>query len=327
MKRIVMAAMVSSLVMAVGAGCLWAASPKSVNVREGGFGVTQFVECGFQGPAPTGPKRFRPLRGFIEDIECSPGGDWGAYLYMAVSGINQDFDPIGIVERVSLDGHSETFDRLGAPSAASHVAFAPLGWRDGDRLMVTFPGRGAVFGIVPIMGYLPDGTSDAYAYRLSYNLYDSAIDPTGAFGSDLFYQAEDAVSPTFDFIPAGIYRAGALPYGTYFTGPEFGEMRFGPGGAWGSNLYVAGIVIAPNGSSSVFPADFTEFDWAAGSGFDGDMFAHLNGADPGEIYRVKADGTATLFATNAPGSIAGCGGALWIANTGGCHVVERRGNH
>lgn len=41
---------------------------------------------------------------------------------------------------------------------------------------------------------------------------------------------------------------------------------------------------------------------------------------------VKPDGARTVFATEATGAIAGCGGALWLANQEGCFVVKRRGN-
>ncbi len=105
-------------------------------------------------------------------------------------------------------------------------------------------------------------------------------------------------------------------------------MRFGPGGAWGSDLYVAGMTVAPDGTVTPFPSavPFVGFDWAFGPGFDGDMFAIISGPAADSLYRIQPDGTTTLFASGEMDQVAGCGGALWVVNPDGCYEIVRTGN-
>lgn len=128
--------------------------------------------------------------------------------------------------------------------------------------------------------------------------------PNGPFG-EAVYSLSDPLSQAVQFAPS----LRAFP------------RRFGPGGPWGTDLYASpGWVLAADGTATPFPFQFEEFDWMSGPGWDGDMFARC-GADM--ICRVKADGTATVFATGVSGGVqlVSCGGFLWLLETGNCQRV------
>jgi len=305
-----------------------AAAPKAVvKVQESGFGVAQFDQCGYAVP-PTGQQSRRPPRATIFDIECSPGGAFGAYVYVAAGTINSDFDPVGFLERVTFTGSSSLFPggELGNYNP-TRLSFTPSGWRGGDLINVTLNAGGFCCGdgFVAQIDAADVGQA-SHGFRFG-TVGESAVDPSGGFGSDMFIQTADGYAgDATTFIPAGIYRVDSSGAESAFAPVRFGEMRFGRGGAWGTDLYVDGDIISPNGTSRPLGTVFGEFDWADGSGLNGDMFAHVAGQDPGTVFRITPGGTATVFATGAPGHIAGCNGSLWIANQSGCFVVTKKGH-
>lgn len=103
-------------------------------------------------------------------------------------------------------------------------------------------------------------------------------------------------------------------------------LKFGPGGAWGTSLYATqyfeasgtGLVkitsagaVTPLCMSMLTPEGF---DW----GFDGDLFA--TDASLGEVYRVKPNGTKTLFAT-----VGGAADVAYRAGEQALYVVSNQG--
>ncbi len=112
-------------------------------------------------------------------------------------------------------------------------------------------------------------------------------------------------------------------------------LRFGPGGAWGTGIYVTrysypdtvGIAkVSPTGVVTPLINDLLTpegFDW----GFNGDMFA--TDASFGQIYRVKSNGSRTVFAT-LPGAAdvayrAGEKALYVVSNQGGLYRITPRG--
>ncbi len=112
-------------------------------------------------------------------------------------------------------------------------------------------------------------------------------------------------------------------------------LRFGPGGVWGTGLYVtdysgllsAGLArVSASAVATRFVTGLTNpegFDW----GFDGDMFATDVGT--GEILRVKSNGATSLFATvSGAADVAYRPGenALYVvSNQGGLYRIRRAG--
>lgn len=303
-----------------------AASQSAPQILEPGFRITHFDQCGYQGNPHDGPPYTRRDRGNIYDIECSPGGDWGEYAYLAVNSVDQDFDPIGLIERVSYTGKSEvrfqTWKHLNIPE----ISFTPSAWQGGGVLLVTTNPVWGGGALSRLSGIDPFGPATQFAFRFDSYIWSSAVDPTGAFNSDLFFQAAGEAAPGIPPRPAGIYRIDATGVESLWSSLRYGPMRFGPGGAWGSDLFVDGVILAPAGTATPFPVHFTGFAWVDGPGFGGDMFARIEGDPTGSIWRVKPDGTSTGFAqsTDGFGPFVGCGGALWIANQDGCFVVESK---
>ena len=122
-----------------------------------------------------------------------------------------------------------------------------------------------------------------------------AFPPAGSAYGDYLFACEAFDGPIYRISPTGVLSEWlALP--TVY-------LRFGPGGAWGTGLYATDMTDFENGrivrisaAKAITPlADGflvpEGFDW----GFGGDMFA----TDPslGEVYRIKVDGTKTVFAT------------------------------
>ncbi|MEO6463373.1 MAG: FlgD immunoglobulin-like domain containing protein [Candidatus Eisenbacteria bacterium] len=154
-----------------------------------------------------------------------------------------------------------------------------------------------------------------------------AFPPIGSAYGDYLYACEAFAGPIFRVSPAGAVTSW-LPLETLYLG-------FGPGGAWGTGLYACDLADATNGkivrvSSSAVVTPFASgfatpegFDW----GFQGDLFATDVGT--GEIFRVKPNGTKTLFAT-LPGAadVAYRPGeqALYaVSNQGGLHRIVAGG--
>ena len=315
--------LVAGLVVVLAGAPLIAAPPDHPRILERGWRLTRFPECGYQGPVPTGPNR--PARDEVADAECSPGNPWGEYLYLAVTEdwLDADFDRQTTmkIERVDFEGNSGLF---GYPrhyfqlSRARWISFSPPGWRGGDLLLFTLSSPSQGLSILEAID-----PQRAWQWNVGHfygGTGPGAIDPSGAFGFDLFWHSEYSYP-----IDSGIFRVDADGNETLFAELEHGEVRFAPGGDWGRDLFVGDLVFAADGTSVAFPVEIGEFDWAQGPGLDGDMFARIAGEDPGSIFRIKADGSVSPFALNLSGEIAGCGDALWVVNGEGCFVVERKG--
>lgn len=260
-----------------------------LTVVESGFTVTTL-------PAGVGAK----------GIECSPGGIWGNFVYVADSSG-------GTIDRIDFSDNVTTF--------ATGLSF-PVGMDFG-------PGPGGNFGNFIYVANFSDstikkvdssGTVTAFASLLSPG--DTKFDPSGAYGNDLL--ATTAFS-------APISKVDSSGSSTVFSTLTSAYLRFGPGGAWGAGLYATdnsaspGIAkVASNGTPTLFSGGFTApegFDWASGPGFNGDLFA--TDITTGEIYRVKSNGTRTLFATLAAAAdVAFCNGALYaVSFNGGCYKI------
>lgn len=77
-----------------------------------------------------------------------------------------------------------------------------------------------------------------------------------------------------------------------------------------------GGVVDAGGNLSYFPYAFQNWDWPEGPLWNGDLFDE---EASGDIWRVKPDGTASLFATGMPaGGLLACGGHLWIMRSESC---------
>lgn len=323
--------------LALAAGSLADAQSRRSRILERGWRLHRFPQCGYQGPVPSGQEQRE--RWPIADAECSPGGPWGEYLYLAVTEPDpfDDLGPWPRIERVDLQGNSELFfappGGLVSRFASTHIAFAEPGWPGGDLLFWTYRPSGSRSGSTLFI----HGLDSQLSTQLTISRFDERLfkgrlgsvlaDGSGGFGFALFYQAK-ADPPPGSSLLGGIVRRDASGQETEFA-PEslfpvfaYEEMRFGPGGDWGTGIYVSGLSFAPDGTPTTFPVDFTEFDWGAGPGLDGDMFARIRGEDPGIVYRIEPDGTFTRFARGLPGSIAACGGFLWIVNEEGCFAAE-----
>jgi hypothetical protein len=152
-----------------------------------------------------------------------------------------------------------------------------------------------------------------------------AFPPSGSAYGDFLYACTAFDGP--------IYRVSSTGVVTSWNALETTYLRFGPGGVWGQQLYAtesgdpptARIVkVSSTGAVTQLATGFFApegFDW----GFDGDMFA--TDVIEGEVYRIKSNGTKTLFATlNGAADVAfrPSEQALYIAsNMGGIYRVVR----
>jgi len=306
--------------LALTGGLAIAAAPDKPQIREQGFRLRHFDNCGYApwvpNVAPNLPKYITIDRYAIGDIECSPGPAWGDYVFLAIAGRDLGADLEGWASRIDMKGNFAGSAAFTREENAYEIAFAPPGWRGGDFFLLASNAKHAIdplFDHSLIQSVDPARNQDGLVWRYGSDvrLGPLAVDPSGGFGGDAFF-----VEPG-----AGIIRIDASGAESFFA-PEIpgDEMRFGPGGAWGTDLYIGGVTIDPSGGITASPASFDEFDWA----FDGDMFALVPGS-PAEIYRVKPDGTRTLFATATASELAYCGGSLWLAGTDGCWVVTPTG--
>ena len=154
-----------------------------------------------------------------------------------------------------------------------------------------------------------------------------AFPPSGSPYGDFLYACVAFDGP--------IYRVSSTGVLTIWSTLDTAYLRFGPGGAWGTGLYATrytfpdsvGIVkVSTNGSFTPLIGDMLTpegFDW----GFNGDLFA--TDAALGEIYRVKSNGSKTVFAT-LPGAadVAYRPGekALYVvSNQGGLYRITAQG--
>ena len=141
--------------------------------------------------------------------------------------------------------------------------------------------------------------------------------PAGSPYGDYLYTCEAFAGP--------IYRLNAAGVKTSWLELETCYLKFGPGGAWGTGMYATrytfeqeGIVkVSSAGAVTPFSNAYLTpegFDW----GFDGDLFS--TDASYGEIYRVKSDGSKTLFAT-----LNGAADVAYRKNEQALYVVSNQG--
>lgn len=268
------------------------ASAEDLTLHESGFVVTQL-------PDGVGAKQ----------VECSPGGVWGDFVYIADSGGNA-------VERIDPGNVVSIFASGGGLSFPAGLAFGPgPGANFGNFLYVTN------FSNSTISKIDPSGVESLFANLPAPG--GNAFDPLGVYGTEMF------VSTAF----AGpIYKVDNTGASAVFSTLESTYLKFGPGAAWGNGLYSTGhggnpglYTVMADGTPVLFSGGYSipeGFDWATGLGWGGDMFS--TDTDLGEIYRVKADGTRTLWAT-LPGAadVAFCGGKLYIVSRlGKCFIVS-----
>lgn len=269
-------------------------SPASAQlvVVEPGFDVTDLGSS-------SGPK----------GAECSPGGVWGPYVYIGESGGNA-------IEQLDFFNFATLF-ASGSPDIDFPVGmdFGPGPANDfGTFLFVASYGSGRITRLDP--------SGNPSLFTLFPSVSDVKFDPTGAYSNELF--AIEYFSGISTVSSGGIITPFA-------AGIQTSYMRFGPGGAWGTGLYATnnspvpgvGIIqVDSGGTSSMFSPGFTtpeQFDWAFGGAWGGDMFA--TDFATGELWRVKSDGSRTLFATVNPGErpagLVFCNDCIYMTSYGG----------
>lgn len=261
------------------------------------FGQLVMVESGFK------TEELPPGVG-AKEIECSPGGIWGPYVYVADSSAGK-IERIDFNDNVSVFATGCNFPRglaFGPGPGNDFGDFLFVGERFGNRISkLDVLGNKSTFDLINDPGGL-------------------AFDPTGNCGDELF------VAGAFS---GPIVTISSSATQTFFAATTSNYIKFGPGGAWGTELYTtvygpnAGISkVACNGAVSSFVTGFTTpegFDWASPGGiWDGDLF--VTDVFTGEVWRVKPNGTRSLFATlpNAA-DVAFCNDNLYVVgNHGEC---------
>ncbi len=282
----------TSIVLALACTFIVPAAHAQLTLNESGFDVTDLGSS-------TGAK----------GVECSPGGIWGDYIYIA--------DSVGDkIERIDFADNMTIFATLDPNSFPVGMTWGPgPGSNFGDFMFV------AAYSGNKVLKITSTGTGSTF---ITISLpSDCVFDPSGAYGNDMFvvtaysgpiYKVDEFGTPTVWSAVPGLY------------------MKFGPGGAWGSGMYATsqsaiGIVtVDAAGVATNFSTGFTNpegFDWATGTGFGGDMF--VPDVTTGEIWRVDDTGTRTLWATlPSAADVAFCNGALYIVSfhNGECYKVE-----
>jgi hypothetical protein len=241
-----------------------------------------------------------------KQIECSPGGVWGDFVYAADSAA-------GIIELI--DSNDDMFEFAAGFSFPVGLAFAPGTSSDFGEFLYVVDNLASNIRKVD-----PSGNVTHFATFLEPG--GNVFDPTGAYGSDMI------VSRAFTGPTMKVDHEGAS---SFFSDLAATYLKFGPGGVWTTELYATkhdanpGIArVAPDGTYTQFSSGFSTpegFDWAFGPGFGGDLFA--TDVDNGEIYRVKPDGSIQLWATADEASdVAFCNNALYVVSlAGGCWKI------
>ena len=170
------------------------------------------------------------------------------------------------------------------------IAFS-TGGSFGNRIYVADYGLGDIFRAT--------GCAAATMFADMMGPGSIAFPPSGSAYGDYLYACEAYSGP--------IYRISSTGTLTPWLALQTLYLRFGPGGVWGTGLYATdgtdpnnGKLVRISSAAAVTPlaSGFVSpegFDWA----FDGDLFA--TDVSAGQIWRVKSNGTKTLFA-NLPGA-------------------------
>lgn len=266
-------------------------APAQLTVLEPGFAVRTY--------APSGGAKF---------LECSPGGVWGDFVYVADSAGDR-------VERIHPDGSMSLLANLAPGAFPVGLAFGPGPGNDFGQFVYC-----SDFGTGDIVKIDPAGTVTPFVSLTAPG--SVTFDPTGAYGNELF------ATVAFSGPIVKIDSSGTT---TPFSPLDSTYLRFGPGGAWGTGLYSTNGGALPglsrvdsSGAAAQFANGFVVpegFDWAFGPGFGGDLFA--TDVVTGEIWRVKPDGSRTLFATlPAAAAVTFCDCGLYVVSAlGGCYKI------
>jgi hypothetical protein len=245
-------------------------------------------------------------------IACSPGGEWGDYVYVSNRhGKIQRVDENDVVTTLATGVHDRGGIAFG-PGPASSFEDALYVAAGGQLNEVTLSGQ--------VSNLLPPHSG---SFR------DVEFDASGTYGTDLF------ITDRYDGPLRTVDSTGSL---TFFSLFDANYVKFGPGGVWGTGMYATGYsntaqsgVATVNTSGvatsfSTFGSTAFGFDWAFGPGWDGDMFVAAYGSsfEDSGIYRVKPDGSSKLFArvfTFFPADVAFCNDALYVAADGIYKIV------
>ncbi|HEX5131631.1 MAG TPA: FlgD immunoglobulin-like domain containing protein [Candidatus Krumholzibacteria bacterium] len=242
-----------------------------------------------------------------KQVECSPGGVWGNYVYMAASVYN-------IIERMDYADVSSLFATMPFNAFPVGLAFGPGPANNfGDFIYVADYGTSTIEKVDPA-GVVTPFTTLSLATSTTF-------DPTGAYSTDLF-AVTGYSGPIYTVDPSGVATVFAAVPSLY--------IKFGPGGAWGTGMYstsqsaVGYVKVDALGNATNFCTGFTNpegFDWATGTLFMGDMFAA--DVSTSEVWRIKDDGTRTLFASMPTAAdVAFCNGAMYLVSFHGeCYKV------
>jgi len=286
------------------------ADQPQTKVQEPGYAVKVFPQCGQAGVARRIVRRLDP-RPFARAIACGPEEIWGA---SSISAWRTTRTLPGI-SRPSIPPRARAGSSSGPISAATPRPSPSR--REAASSEISFAGSRAYFVAPPplriyfVSAFDPAGALGV-GVSVPYPVFSVTFDPTGAFGGFLYLSTAQGVErfdPTGDISP--------------FAPVAGGSLRFGPGGDWGSDLYVSsagGVRISPGGDVALLPGGFGDFDWGPGPGFGGDMFARCD-AGSDQICRIHPDGSRSLWATGVTGPFTFCGDELWTFSTSGCERV------
>ncbi|MBI3448121.1 MAG: hypothetical protein HY049_04280 [Acidobacteria bacterium] len=300
----------AALVLTALAVSLGAADQPQTQVLEPGYAVRVFPRCGQAGVARSLAKKLT-TRPVARALACAPAPAWGDALFLSM--VNEA-EPSADIERFDPVANENTvFVPPGAESFASSLAVSPSPSPFGDIVI----GSRMPFVTPPPLRIYYVASSDpsgapGFGLVLTYPVFSIAFDPTGAFGSKLYLSTPKEVQQVD---PSGSVAGFALISG--------GMLRFGPGGAWGSDLYssgAGGVRIDASGFAAVVPGGFGDFDWGSGAGFGDDMFARCS-AGSSDLCRIHPDGTRAVWATGVAGPFTFCGQALWIYSASGCERI------
>jgi hypothetical protein len=286
------------------------------NVLEKGF-KAHSTSC-FEITQPQG------LGWVVRHATCGPGGAWGPYVYVSLTNA---FDPFATGGVVRLDGHGRITDTGLTARVPGHFDFSSAGGPWGDRLWLW--NSNATTTLPPnILGCSSDGTSCDSSCAGPYSY---AFDRSGDFNYALYTSGPQGIVRLTDPHNCTLLDPPPLASPNYelFSSAQATPIAFGPGGIWGNSLYAApGTIVLPDGTYSTFGFPFGNLTWATGASsasWNGDMFARLSGGNPGDVYRVKPNGTATLFATDLPGEMTFCNDGLWVITNGACTEIDATG--
>lgn len=237
------------------------------------------------------------------------GGDTSKQIEIGVG-------PDSCIYYGSFSGLKRRCSAAGLDSICDPAIFFPVG--------ISFSTGGSFGNFIYVADYGRDdiyrssGCAPAALFATSPGPGAIAFPPVGSPYGNYLYACTAFIGPINRISATGVVSPW-LPLETLY-------LRFGPGGAWGFGLYAtensaspAAGIVRISAAAAVTPfisgMDTPEgFDW----GFDGDMFATDVGA--GEIWRVKPNGTKTLFAT-----LPGAADVAWRSKDQALYAVSNQG--